>query len=97
MEYYEVKEWLDGIVDTIRKQHQLEVLTTSIKTHSVEDKYYLHSGIDIVSDVMKIPLVFKDVSGDSYSFKYRYSITYRGIEFVQLAEKLLEGVSHENV
>ena len=91
MEYYEVKEWLDAIVDIVRKQHQLETLTNFIKTHSVEDSYFLHAGINIISDIMKIPISCKETKDIGIRFPYRYSFQYRGIDFVQLEEKPLEG------
>lgn len=96
MEYYEVKEWLDSIVEVIRKQHQLETLTNSIKTHRVDDNCFLHSGIQIISDVMRIPLSFKELNPNESRFPYRYSFLYRGIEFVQLEEKPLFGGYYES-
>lgn len=91
MEYYEVKEWLDSIVDVIRKQHQLETLTNSIRTHYVDDSYYLSIGIDIVSDIMRLPLFSENREGKDEVYPYHYWIEYRGIKFIQFNEKPLEG------
>lgn len=94
MEYYEVKEWLDAIVDTIRKQHQLETLTTSIRTHYVDDAYFLSKGIEIVSDIMRLQLYSEKREGKDVTYPYHYWIKYRGIKFLQYNEKPLDGGYH---
>lgn len=95
MEYYEVRKWLDDIVETIERQKQLMQLNSSIKTHNPHDYYWISTGIDIIADVMVIKLdctVDEDTSNH-----YHYTLLYRNIEFTQWNDKPLEGVKHENV
>lgn len=95
MEYYEIRKWLDDIVDTIESQQKLQYFNSLIRTHSVGSDYYISEGLNIISDVLKIPICHKEVN--SSFANHRYSIVYRGVEFIQLEENPLEGGYYENV
>lgn len=95
MEYYEVRNWLDAIVETIERQKQLVQLNSSIKTHNPRDFYWISTGIEIIADVMGLKL--DCTVKENTNYPYQYTLLYRNIEFVQSEDKPLEGVDHERV
>lgn len=95
MGYWEVKNWLDAIVETIQKQKQLVHLNSSIVTHEPHDYYFLSKGIEIIADVMGLNLDYE--VDESSKFPHKYGILYRGIVFQQYEEEPLEGITYENV
>lgn len=95
MEYDEIKEWLDSIIDTIERQRELVIFNSEIETHKPDNYYFIYRGIEIIADQMGIPLEHHE--RDDEKWRHKYSFIYRGIEFLQFEEKPLEGVSYEKL
>lgn len=85
MEYAEVKEWLDRLVQNYNELHELQEFNTSVSICTGCDGVQLFKGIDIVADVMGFSLTEKDE--EIGQFRYRYSFMYEGVEFFELFEE----------
>lgn len=85
MEYAEVKEWLDRLVQNYNELHELSELSTSVEICTGSNGVQLFKGIDIVADVMGFSLTEKDE--ETSQFRYRYSFMYEGVEFFELFEE----------
>lgn len=82
MEYQEIKDWLDKLIANNREQKALQNLNSSISTVSPGDHILLYSGIDIIADVLGLPLCRKKIiTGD-----VRYTANYNGMELIQIGE-----------
>lgn len=81
MNYVQMKQWLDALVDNLEEQGRLVDFNNRIRTH-VPDKAIFLIGIDEVADIMGIELQERRLSEDLKSrFKYEYSFMYRGVRF----------------
>ncbi len=88
MEHRKIKAWLDAWVDDIEKRRTLVNFNSQIKTHELHDYIFLSKGIDLVASAMGINLK-EDFKEEEREFPYRYSFTYRGIEFIQYERERL--------
>ena len=77
MEYAEIKDWLDAIVDSIEHQRTIACFNSQISMANPHD-FVLISGIHFVADLMEIPLNVEYVEMND---KFKYFFEYRGIEF----------------
>lgn len=91
---FEIREWLDAIVDTIKKQERLSDFNKSIKFSEPESAYHVYFGIEIVADLMGLQL--KCDFDNRIELPYCYSFSYRGIEFRQYEAKPLEGCEYHD-
>lgn len=88
MEYENIKDWLDKLVDNRNEAIALTVHNTSILTTTCDsERIHLYKGIDIVADVMGLPLEEKYFNDEC---PYMYTFRYRDVMFVQLSEKKLK-------
>lgn len=90
MDFENIKAWLDDIVDTIERLNGLMTLNTSIIGASHVDSYLISKGIDVVADVMGIPVEEKELENPSYFTKER-RFCYRGIEFYDYTVEIPDG------
>ena len=90
MDFENIKAWLDDIVDTIEHLNSLRTLGTSIIGEASVDSYLIHKGIDVVADVMGIPVEEKELKNPSY-FKKEYHFYYRGIKFYDFTKEITDG------
>lgn len=89
MEYEQVKEWLDKLVDNINQQFTLQNFNNQIRTYTPDKYIFIHEGIDIIADVIGVELSENVTEGT-----YRYSLIYRGIEFLQTEKERLASYVH---
>lgn len=81
MDYVQMKQWLDALVDNLEEKGRLVDFNNRIRTH-MPDKTIFLNGIDEVADIMGIELQERKLSEDLENrFKYEYSFMYRGIKF----------------
>lgn len=80
MEYENVKEWLDALVDNLEQRNTLTRFNNSIRTHKPDD-YIPIEDIFLVADIMGIELKERNVE-NSDQFNWEYSFEYRGIKFM---------------
>lgn len=92
MEYENIKEWMDRQVDRTREQTASKDFNNRIRT-SADGNVMFYEGIDIVADIMGIPLA-EEIREDA-RFRYRYSFLYREIEFLQYEKQRLPGFGEE--
>lgn len=90
MDFENIKAWLDDIVDTIEHLNSLSTIGTSIIGAASVDSYLIHKGIDVVADVMGIPMEEKELESPSYFTKER-RFCYRGIEFYDYTGAIPDG------
>lgn len=86
MEYAEIKDWLDAIVDSIEHQKSLVNFNSRVRTCHPDD-FVLITGIAFVADEMGVPL---NVEYWDERDKFKYSFIYRGIEFMDILPCRLE-------
>lgn len=84
MEYAEVKEWLDRLVQNYNELHELKLFNTSVSLCTAS-YVQLFKGIDIIADIMGFHLTEKDY--ETSEFRYEYSFMYEGIKFLELHEE----------
>lgn len=103
MEYEQMKEWLDALIANAEQAMELEEFNSSIKAStspfSFSRKILIPRGIDIVADVMGIPLTEIELPADevTYSHKYKYQFLYRDVLFFTYEKERLEGMAYVSV
>lgn len=81
MEYADVKAWMDSLVENFNEREQLCELNNSISTFKPDNHVFVN-GIDVLADIMGIPLKEKYL-GEDFSYPYTYSFEYRGLIFTK--------------
>lgn len=84
MEYAEVKEWLDRLVQNYNELKELKEFNTSVSICTAS-YVQIFKGIDIIADIMGFHLSEKDY--ETSEFRYEYSFMYEGIKFLELCEE----------
>lgn len=81
MEYQEVKEYLDNLIQVREEAKSCECLNSSIQAIMISyPEIHMYSGIEIVADTMGIRLDSKKLRDGTM----KYFFTYSGTEFFQL-------------
>lgn len=88
MDPVQIKEWLDKRVDSINEQKAIKDLNNQIRT-DVEERVLVFQGIEIIADVIGIPLT-KEIH-EFNGIVYEYSFVYRGIKFNSFCRARLSG------
>lgn len=88
MEYENIKDWLDKLVDNRNEAIALTVHNASIWTTTCDsERIQLYKGIDIVAGFMGLQLEEKYINDE---YPHMYTFRYRDVEFVQLSGKKLK-------
>lgn len=84
MEYQEIKDYLDNLIRVYKESRAAESFNSEIKaiTVSYKEMIHIHKGIDILADVMGIPLEVEE--RDDAEFRFEYSFKYRDFLFFQI-------------
>lgn len=89
MEYEEMKEWLDKLVENERERGKLEFFNSEISTTGAMGTISFMHGIETVADVMGLELHKKALNED-YHHGVAYDFEYGGIRFVQFDDSEVE-------
>lgn len=90
MDYADVKEWLDILVDRYKKATEAMYLVPRIKARaSCDTSVMIYEGIDIVADIMGVELKEEEFKSE-LGHKYYYHFFYEGVEFISFAKERLE-------
>lgn len=87
MEYTEIKDWLDKLVDNLQQQNELVVFNNQIKTFYPNNYILISSGIELIAEIMGICLT--EIINKDRKFPYIYHFMYKGICFKQIEEERL--------
>ena len=86
MEFVDVKNFLDWHVINLSKRTCMRHLDSSIRIMPPNRYFQFDGGIEIVADIMGLPLIEDDMKNGNY---FVYYFVYEGIRFVQLSEERL--------
>lgn len=82
MDYVQMKQWLDALVDNLKEKERLMHYNSRISTH-IPDKYMFLDGVEEVADIMGIELHERELSESPYcDCKYEYFFMYRDVKFM---------------
>lgn len=81
MGYREIKEWLDRLVENRKERAALTQLNSSICTVGAESTIHLYKGIEIIADVLGVPLQKTTCCGT-----IMYYCVYNGTEIRQIGK-----------
>ena len=90
MECKKIKEWVDALVEEQKRLQELKDFSQTIGVMPPVVDYCLRGGIEIVAEILGVPLECESVIAHRY--KYVYSFRYRNVRFFQLEKEPLEGV-----
>ena len=90
---YGIREWLDSIVDSLEQQKSLREFNSGISICIPCDSCLVREGIEIISDLIGLRLFHEEIKDGRW--KYRYSFTYRGVNFYQYEENPLKTSERE--
>ena len=90
MDYVQMKQWLDALVDNLEEKERLVHYNRRISTH-MPDKYMFLYGVEEVADIMGIELQESELSESSYcDRKYEYFFMYRDVKFMNYFSERIE-------
>ena len=90
MDYVQMKQWLDALVDNLEEQGRLVDFNNRIRTHLPDKSIFLY-GVDEVADIMGIELQEREFEKDpDCKFAYEYFFIYRGIKFKDYVYERIE-------
>lgn len=93
MGFDEIKEWLDRKIAIKKEDIASDELCSNISTVGTSEYIQMYQGIEIVADVMGLPLNVAEFAGDTV-----YSFVYDGVKFIQFNRSDSKAVgNHENV
>lgn len=90
MKYEEIKEWLDLLVEDLKRSREHANFNNQIYCCRGYDTTIPIVGIGMVADTIKLPLKEEAVKG-AFGFCYRYSFEYAGVTFASFTNERLEG------
>ena len=88
MEYANIKEWLDKIIEAKEYLKSLEKFNSRIETYGPDIRIPIRYHIEEVADCMGIEL--KEETHDFGQYKYEYSFGYRGYKVFELRKRRLK-------
>lgn len=86
MEYADMKEWLDKLIQNLEERISLVEFNSRIRTYYVDKKIAITDHIEEIADVIGIDLMEGKKNGKYFYFFFMY----KGCEFYQLREERLE-------
>ena len=90
MDYIQMKQWLDALVDNLEEKERLMHYNSRISTHKPDRNMFLH-GVEEAADIMGIELQERELSQSSYcNCKYEYSFIYRDVIFMNYFHERIE-------
>lgn len=92
MEYANMKEWLDKLIQNQEERKSLVFFNNRIRTYHVDEEIAINNHIDEVADAMEIELT-EEERKDGY---YQYSFKYRDYVFYQITRVRLERFVEKN-
>lgn len=87
-----VKDWMDTIVNTVLVQKENMEFCNQIKMLPPDNAYFFDTGIEVVADLLGVPLEYEYQKDRSYP--HIYTFVYREVTFKQVEQQPLEGVNH---
>lgn len=87
MEYPEIKEWLDKLVDNNQQRNELVTFSNQIRTLHPDEYIFIFTGIELIAEAMGIKLT--ESVDKNRKFIYTYSFYYRGMRFIQFGNERL--------
>lgn len=84
-DYIGVRAWMDKLVDMVRDYKTLKYYNNQISTCNSFDSVQIYKGIDILADVMDLPLNESETQDKEYP--YNYSVFYHGVRFYQISKR----------
>lgn len=88
MEFTDVREWLDAIIESKKKLESLQNFNNSISICSNSVAVHVYEGIEIMAGLLGEELRMKPFDDDEYP--YQYSFQYKEIEVFQLSKERIE-------
>lgn len=82
MEYEKIKEWLDLLVEDLKRDKEHADFNSQIFCSRGYDNNIPICGIGKIADIMKLSLNEEKEHGSEFGFNYRYSFEYAGVTFV---------------
>ncbi len=90
MDYIQMKQWLDALVDNLEEQERLVYYNSRISTYEPDRAMFLH-GVEEAADIMGIELRERELpENPQFSCKFEYSFIYRDVKFMNYFDERIE-------
>ncbi len=88
MEFADVKDWLDALIEDLKNRKAHIIFNNQIRTVSPMEKIQIYEGINVVADMIGAELGCLSEYSDEYP--YYYWFYYRGVKFFEIESVPLE-------